>query len=96
MGCFYSACIRKDTPESIQVVPNFLIISMEDVRAISMNLNSGVHIPLGVAVACEVRPLVNHYNRVTPFSQFSRDNRATEPCSNAKIAVHFEELLHVV
>ncbi len=51
---------------------------MEDVRPIHMDHHARLGVPLGVAVAGDVRALVEHLHREPRLRQFTGDHRARE------------------
>ena len=85
VGGLDSVHIGHHLAEAVDVVPDLLIVSMEDVRAVFVDLDASLRIALGMAVAGDVWALIDDMHRMPLLRQFAGNYRAAESGTDAEI-----------
>jgi hypothetical protein len=96
VGCLDPVHIGHHFAKAVDIIPDLLIVVVEDVWFVLIDLNARLRIALGVAVASNVRALVDEIHRMPLLRQFSGDDRAAESGSKAEVVCHGLFFVHAL
>ena len=75
----YAIGERDHLGKTVDVTPDPLVVSVEDMGAIFVDQNAGFVVDLRMAVAADMIPLVNNRDGMTILGQLARYHRPAEP-----------------
>ena len=71
--------------EAIDIIPDLLVVGVENVRPVFVDLDAGLCVALGVAVAGKMRAFIDDMHRMPLLRQFAGDDRTAEAGANAEV-----------
>ena len=83
--CQRRVCEAVKRGEAVGVLPNLLVVGVEDVRAVAVDGNAAD--VLGVDVARDVAPLVDYKHALALFLRHLRERRAEQPRADDEIII---------
>jgi len=85
VGGLDSVHIGHHLAEAVDVVPDLLVVGVENVRPVFVDLDAGLCVALGVAVAGKMRAFIDDMHRMPLLRQFAGNYRAAESGTDAEI-----------
>ena len=81
-GCFHTVFIRYESLEAIDIVPDFLVIGVENMGSVNVDHHAGIRIAFGVAVAAHMIAAVDDCDIVTGLGELATNNGAGQSGTN--------------